>query len=57
VLKGEREKADVGKQVYHTGSRERGGGLQQTLDQQAPYRAWLTVGRKDATGTASNVAG
>ncbi len=36
----------------HTGSRERGGGLRQTLDQQAGARERPTVGRGDATGTA-----
>jgi hypothetical protein len=36
----------------HTGSRERGGGLRQTLERQELQRDRLTVGRKDATGTA-----
>ncbi|HET8853525.1 MAG TPA: hypothetical protein VFN02_13465 [Ktedonobacteraceae bacterium] len=36
----------------HTGSRERGGGLRQTLDRQASQGERLMVGRKDATGTA-----
>jgi hypothetical protein len=36
----------------HTGSRERGGGLRQTLDRQGPQREALLVGRKDITGTA-----
>src|SRR6266566_4038377 len=36
----------------HTGSRERGGGLRQTLERQEPQRERLTVGRKDTTGTA-----
>jgi hypothetical protein len=35
----------------HTGSRERGGGLRQTLERQDLQRDRLTVGRKDATGT------
>ncbi len=35
----------------HTGSRERGGGLRQTLDRQVPQRRRFTVGREDATGT------
>ncbi len=38
-------------QVYHTGSRERGGGLRQTLDRQAGARNQLTVTRSDAPGT------
>jgi len=36
----------------HTGSRERGGGLRQTLERQQLQRERLTVGRTDATGTA-----
>src|SRR5437016_8898883 len=36
----------------HTGSRERGGGLRQTLERQEPQRGQLTVDRRDATGTA-----
>ncbi len=36
----------------HTGSRERGGGLRQTLERQELQRDGLTVGRKAATGTA-----
>jgi hypothetical protein len=36
----------------HTGSRERGGGLRQTLERQELQRDRLTVGRADATGTA-----
>ena len=39
-------------EATHTGSRERGGGLRQTLDRQGPPRERLMVGRKDATGTA-----
>ena len=35
----------------HTGSRERGVGLRQTLDWQVGAWERLTVGRKDATGT------
>jgi hypothetical protein len=35
----------------HTGSRERGGGLRQTLERQDLQRERLTAGRKDATGT------
>jgi hypothetical protein len=38
--------------VTHTGSRERGVGLRQTLDWQELQRERLTVGRSDATGTA-----
>ena len=38
-------------EATHTGSRERGGGLRQTLDRQAGTRDRLTVGRKDAPGT------
>ena len=38
--------------VAHTGSRERGGGLRQTLDRQKPQRGRLTVGRARAAGTA-----
>ena len=38
--------------VPHTGSRERGVGLRQTLDWQELQRERLTVGRADATGTA-----
>ena len=34
-----------------TGSRERGGGLRQTLERQELQRDRLTVGRKDAPGT------
>ena len=36
----------------HTGSRERGGGLRQTLECQELQRVRLTAGRTDATGTA-----
>jgi hypothetical protein len=36
----------------HTGSRERGGGLRQTLERQDLQRDRLTVGRADAAGTA-----
>ena len=36
----------------HTGSRERGSGLRQTLEQQADAQDRLTVGRRDAAGTA-----
>ena len=36
----------------YTGSRERGGGLRQTLERQELQRDQLTVGRRDATGTA-----
>jgi hypothetical protein len=36
----------------HTGSRERGGGLRQTLEREELQRERLTVGRADATGTA-----
>jgi hypothetical protein len=36
----------------HTGSRERGGGLRQTLERQEPPRERLMVGRWDTTGTA-----
>jgi hypothetical protein len=36
-------------EATHTGSRERGGGLRQTLEQQ---RERLTVGRGDTPGTA-----
>ena len=39
-------------QATHTGSRERGGGLRQTLERQEPQRGQLTVDRRDATGTA-----
>jgi hypothetical protein len=35
----------------HTGSRERGGGLRQTLDRQHLQQRRLTVGREDAPGT------
>jgi hypothetical protein len=35
----------------HTGSRERGGGLRQTLERQDLQRDRHTVGRKDVTGT------
>ncbi len=35
----------------HTGSRERGGGLRQTLERQQLQWARLTVGRKDVAGT------
>ena len=35
----------------HTGSRERGGGLRQTLERQHLQQRRLTVGRKDAPGT------
>ncbi|HEX6552144.1 MAG TPA: hypothetical protein VF026_05225 [Ktedonobacteraceae bacterium] len=35
-----------------TGSRERGGGRRQTLERQARQEDQLTVGTKDATGTA-----
>jgi hypothetical protein len=38
-------------QATHSGSRERGGGLRQTLDRQAGTQERLTVGRKDAPGT------
>jgi hypothetical protein len=38
--------------VTHTGSRERGGGLRQTVERQDLQRERRTVGRKDATGTA-----
>jgi hypothetical protein len=41
----------VGKHVYHTGSRERGGGLRQTLCRQVPQRERFAVGRADGTGT------
>ena len=36
----------------HTGSRERGGGLRQTLERQDLQWGRLTLGRRDATGTA-----
>src|SRR6266566_6743854 len=36
----------------HTGSRERGVGLRQTLERQGPQQERLTVGRADASGTA-----
>ncbi len=39
-------------EATHTGSRERGGGLRQTLERQERQRARLTVGRGDTTGTA-----
>jgi len=39
-------------EATHAGSRERGGGLRQTLERQELQRERLTVGRKDATGTA-----
>jgi len=35
----------------HTGSRERGGGLRQTLERLDLQQERLTVGRRDATGT------
>ena len=35
----------------HTGSRERGGGLRQTLKRQADLRERFLVGRWDASGT------
>jgi hypothetical protein len=35
----------------HTGSRERGGGLRQTLERQELQWERLTVGRKDVAGT------
>ncbi|GHO42227.1 hypothetical protein [Ktedonospora formicarum] len=38
-------------QVTHTGSRERGGGLRQTLERGAGMKEWLTLGRKSAAGT------
>ncbi len=38
-------------EATHTGSRERGGGLRQTLERQDLQRDRLAVGRKDATGT------
>ena len=38
--------------VTHTGSRERGVGLRQTLERQERQRERLTVGRRDAAGTA-----
>jgi hypothetical protein len=39
------------KQATHTGSRERGGGLRQTLEREAGARERLTVGRRDVAGT------
>ena len=39
-------------EVTHTGSRERGGGLRQTLERQERHQVQLTVSREDATGTA-----
>src|SRR5713101_4901543 len=36
----------------HTGSRERGGGLRQTLERQMPAREGFMVGRRETTGTA-----
>ncbi len=39
------------RQATRTGSRERGGGLRQTLDRQVQQRQRLTVGRADETGT------
>ncbi|HEY6409912.1 MAG TPA: hypothetical protein VIY29_20845 [Ktedonobacteraceae bacterium] len=38
-------------EASHTGSRERGGGLRQTLDRQGQQRARLTVGDQSETGT------
>ena len=35
-------------EVTHTGSRERGGGLRQTLERRHQQQRRLTVGRKDA---------
>jgi len=39
-------------EASHTGSRERGGGLRQTLERQGPQREQLTVDRADAPGPA-----
>ena len=39
-------------EASYTGSRERGGGLRQTLERQELQRDRLAVGRADATGTA-----
>ena len=39
-------------EATHTGSRERGGGLRQTLERQELQRERLMVGTRDATGTA-----
>ncbi len=39
-------------EATHTGSRERGGGLRQTLERHESQRERRTVGKRDATGTA-----